>query len=113
MLTIYYNPACSKCRQTLALLHERALEPTVVRYLERSLDEAEINRLIDRLGIEPHALLRTKEAAYREAGLSSSSSRDAIVSAIAAHPILLERPIVVHGTRAVICRPPENVLSLL
>ena len=69
--------------------------------------------LLDKLDIEPHDLLRSKEAAYKEAGLSPDSSRAAIVNAIASFPILLERPVVVRGERAVIGRPPERVLDLL
>lgn len=110
---IYHNPRCTKSRETLALLREHEVEPEVVLYLEATPSEEELKALIKKLGIEPHALLRTKEAAYAEAGLERGSSLDEIVSAIVAHPVLLERPVVVIGERAVIGRPPERVLELL
>lgn len=112
-LTLYHNPRCSKSRQTLELLRSRGIEPRIVEYLKTPLLPDEVAHLIDLLGIEPHALLRTKEKAYGEAGLSATSDRATIVAALARYPVLLERPIVVHGNRAAIGRPPENVLALL
>jgi arsenate reductase len=110
---IYHNPRCTKSRETLALLREHELEPEIVEYLKDPPSAAELEQLIDKLGIEPHALLRTKEAPYAELGLSKQSTRAQIVQAIVQHPVLLERPIVVVGKRAAIGRPPENVLPLL
>lgn len=112
-VTIYHNPRCSKSRQTLALLREHGVEPKVIEYLKDPPSQTQIRALIKLLGIEPHALLRAKEAAYKDSGLSRESSAKDIVKAIAEHPVLLERPIVVRGDRAAIGRPPENVLSLL
>ncbi|MET0285703.1 MAG: arsenate reductase (glutaredoxin) [Polyangiales bacterium] len=110
---IYHNPRCTKSRETLALLREHDVEPEVVEYLKQPPSEAELEQLLGKLGVEPHALLRTKEAPYAELGLSKKSTRSQIVAAIVAHPVLLERPIVVVGKRAAIGRPPENVLPLL
>jgi arsenate reductase len=110
---IYHNPRCSKSRQTLELLREQGIEPEVIDYLKDAPSAKRVKELIELVGIEPHALLRTKEAAYAELGLSKRSSLDEIAKAIAAHPILLERPIVVKGKRAAIGRPPENVLAIL
>lgn len=110
---IYHNPRCTKSREALALLREHELEPDVVLYLESVPSAKELKALIKKLGIEPHALLRSKEAAYAEAGLSRTSSLDGIVNAIVQHPILLERPVVVVGDRAVIGRPTERVLEIL
>jgi arsenate reductase len=110
---IYHNPRCTKSRETLALLREHDVEPEVVLYLETPPSAKELKALIKKLGIEPHALLRSKEAAYAEAGLERGSSLSEIVEAIVEHPILLERPVVVVGERAVIGRPPERVLELL
>jgi arsenate reductase (glutaredoxin) len=110
---IYHNPRCTKSRETLALLREHDVEPEIVEYLKQPPSAREVDQLIGQLGLEPHALLRTKEAPYTELGLSKKSTRAQIVSAIAEHPILLERPIVVVGKRAAIGRPPENVLPLL
>jgi arsenate reductase len=110
---IYHNPHCSKSRETLALLRERGIEPEVVLYLERAFGETELEQLIGKLGVLAHAVLRTKEEAYRTAKLSEESDAREIVAAIRDAPILLERPIVVVGERAVIGRPPERVLTLL
>jgi arsenate reductase (glutaredoxin) len=110
---IYHNPRCSKSRETLALLRQRGIEPEVVLYLEAELGEAELKRLVKMLGLPPHAILRSKEAAYVEAGLSEKSSLAQVVKAIREAPILLERPIVVVRERAAIGRPPEKVLELL
>lgn len=111
---IYHNPRCSKSRQTLALLEERGIAPEIVLYLQTPPDAATLRKLVSKLGLaHPHQLLRTGEAEYREAGLSADSSADAVIQAMASHPKLIERPIVVKGDRAVLGRPPENVLALI
>lgn len=110
---IYHNPRCSKSRRALELLEERGVKPQIARYLDTPPSAAEIEGLIDRLGVAPHSLLRPAEAEYSEAGLTPQSSREAIVTAITRYPRLLERPIVVRGERAVLGRPPEQVLTLL
>lgn len=110
---IYHNPRCSKSREALAILREHGVEPEVVLYLETELSARALKELVQRFGIEPHALLRTQEAAFKEAGLNEASELDAIVAAIRKAPILLERPIVIVGDRALIGRPPEKVRSLL
>jgi arsenate reductase len=112
-VTIYHNPRCSKSRQTKALLEERGVGVQVVEYLKEVPDVATLRTLVEQLGITPHAVLRTKEAAYAEAGLSADSDADTIYAAIVAHPVLLERPIVVANGKATIGRPPENVLAIL
>lgn len=112
-LTIFHNPRCSKSRETLALLRERGAEPEIVEYLKDPPGKDELRDLIRMLGVEAHALVRTKEAPYKELGLSPASSADTIVDAIAQHPVLLERPIVTHNGKAAIGRPPENVLRIL
>ena len=112
-VTIYHNPRCSKSRQTLALLKDNGIEPEVVEYLKDAPSQKTVAQLIDLLGIEPHDLLRRKEAPYKELGLSRESSRAEIVRAIAANPVLMERPVVVAGKKAALGRPPENVLSIL
>lgn len=110
---IYHNPRCSKSRETLALLKAHGVEPEVVEYLKTPPSAAEVKRLIAKLGISPHALLRSGEPAYRERGLTVASSLDEIAEAIAEEPVLLERPVVVVGDRAAIGRPPTSVLALL
>lgn len=111
--TIYHNPRCSKSRQALALLQENNVEATVHEYLKSPLDEAELKALIEELGINAHDLLRTKEAEYKEAGLSKDSSDTDILKAICATPKLMERPVVVTDKGARIGRPTENILEIL
>lgn len=112
--TIYHNPRCSKSRQTLQLLQDNQVEPTVVEYLKQTPNKQELKQLLTLLNISAHDLLRTKEAEYKEAGLSTESSEDSILEAMQQFPKLIERPIVVKdNTAAVIGRPPENVLALI
>ncbi len=113
-VTIYHNPRCSKSRQALQLLRERGVEPVIVEYLKTPPGAREIGGLLQKLGMEPRALMRAKEAAYREAGMADESlSRRALIDLMAQNPIVIERPIVVSGDRAALGRPPENVLTVL
>jgi len=111
--TLYHNPRCSKSRAALALLEERGVEPEVVLYLQTPPTEAELKGLLGKLGLSAAELVRNKEAAYKEHGLSKNSSEAELLAAMAEEPKLIERPILVRGERAVIGRPPENVLELL
>ena len=100
-VTIYHNPRCSKSRQTLQLLRDRGIEPEIVDYLKTPPSADEIDAVLSKLGLEPRAAMRGKEAAYREAGMADESlSRRALIDLMAAHPIVIERPIVVSGARA-------------
>ncbi len=113
-ITIYHNPRCSKSRQTLELLKSRGIEPLVVEYLKFPPSETELSNLIKALGLSPRELLRKGESAYKELGLDHASvTDDAVIKAMVSHPVLIERPIVVQGSRAAIGRPPESVLSIL
>ena len=110
----FHNPRCTKSRGALALLRERGIEPEVVDYqaLPPSVDE--LKQLIALLGIPARSLLRTGEEEYKALGLDDPLKTDEeLIAAMHAHPILIERPIFVHGGRAVIGRPVENVLDLL
>jgi arsenate reductase (glutaredoxin) len=111
--TIYHNPRCSKSRATLALLEENGIEPEVVLYLDNAPDAALIRTLLDKLDIGAGAMVRRGEEEYKARGLGPASSELDLVAAMAAHPKLIERPIVVRGDKAVIGRPPENVLELI
>ena len=111
--TIYHNPRCSKSRQTLALLEEKGVEPRVILYLDTPPNVKEIKGLLAKLGMTAGQLVRRGEDAYKECGLGRDSTDAEILSAMAAHPKLIERPIVVAGKRAVLGRPPENVLGLI
>ncbi len=110
-VTIYHNPKCSKSRQTLALLEENGVAPEIVLYLETPPDAAMFRDLLDKLGMSAKDLLRPVEA--KEAGLSKDMGDDALIAGMIAHPRSIQRPIVVKGARAVLGRPPENVLDLL
>ncbi len=110
---IYHNPRCSKSRATLALLQEHGIEPEIVLYLDRPPSQAALKRLLAKLDLSAAELVRRGEAEYKELGLAAGSSEAELVKAMAVHPKLIERPIVVRGERAVLGRPPENVLALL
>lgn len=113
-IEIWHNPRCSKSRKTLALLEERGIEPTIVRYLDEPPTEKRLAQVIDYLGIEPRALLRKREDAYKELDLGDRSKSDAeIIAAMVERPKLIERPIVIREKAAAIGRPPESVLEIL
>lgn len=113
-IEIYHNPRCSKSRATLALLQERGVEPAVRLYLEDPPNAAELRAILGKLGIPARELLRKGEEEYRELGLADESLDDSrLIAAMAAHPRLIERPIVIAGKRAAIGRPPESVLEIL
>jgi arsenate reductase len=113
-VTIYHNPRCSKSRQTLQLIQKRGLEPEIVEYLECPPSVGELDGILEMLKLEPRELMRTAEPEYKNAGLDDMSlSRRELLKRMAANPRVIERPIVVVDGRAVIGRPPENVLKLL
>lgn len=114
MTKIYHNPRCSKSRQTLELLRERGIEPEIVLYLETPPDAKTLADIINKLGIRPRELLRKGETEYKTASLADPDLTDQqIIDAMVQHPKLIERPIVLHGQKAAIGRPPESVLDLL
>ena len=111
---LYHNPRCSKSRGALELLQERGIEPRVIAYLDMPPTADELRELLRLLALPARALLRTGEEEYTALGLADASlTDDALIAAMVAHPRLIERPIFVHGGRAVIGRPPEQVLALL
>ncbi len=113
-VTIYHNPRCSKSRQTLDLLRARDVEPQIVEYLQTPPSADELRRILALLGIGPRDLMRKKESEYKAAGLDDPAlDDDALIAAMVAAPILIERPIVVHGGKAALGRPPETVLDIL
>ncbi len=113
-LTLYHNPRCSKSRGALELLQARGLNPSVVRYLETPLDATQLKALLGKLGIGARQLLRTGEDEYTTLNLADASLSEAqLIAAIAAHPKLMERPILETADKAVIGRPPENLLEVL
>ena len=113
-VTIYHTPRCSKSRQTLALLRERGVEPTVIEYLKTPPDSAQLTRLLQLLGMRPRELMRRKEAPYKELNLADDTLADeALIEAMVENPVLIERPIVATDTAAALGRPPETVLEIL
>jgi arsenate reductase len=112
-LVLLHNPRCSKSRAAHALLCERGVAFSPRLYLEDPLDREELAALRERLGRPAAEWVRSGEAAYAAAGLDAGSSDAAILDAMAAHPILVERPILVRGARAVVGRPTERILELI
>ena len=110
-VTIYHNPRCSKSRQTLQLLQDNNVEPTIIEYLETPPSADELTEILAKMGVGPRDILRKKEA--KEEGIDADLDGDALISAIVAHPRALERPIVVKGDKAAMGRPPESVLEIL
>ena len=113
-VTIYHNPRCSKSRQTLALLQDRGVTPSVIEYLKNPPDAATLVDILAKLGCPPRQVMRVKETVYRELGLGDENLIDAdLIQAMVDNPILIERPIVLAGDRAALGRPPEAVLAVL
>lgn len=113
-MEIWHNPRCSKSRQTLRLLEERGVTPVVRNYLDVPPGAERIAEVLQMLSISPRELMRNKEAPYRQLGLDDDGKSDAeLIRAMAEHPVLIERPVIIRGDRAVVGRPPENVLELL
>lgn len=113
-VTIWHNPRCSKSRAALQILQDSGVEPEIVEYLRAPPDADTIAKTLRLLGLSPRELMRRNEAPYRELGLDDASiSDEQLIAAMATHPILIERPVVVAGRRAVLGRPPERVQDLL
>lgn len=113
-VTIYHNPACGTSRNTLAMIRASGAEPTVIEYLKTPPDKEKIKELIAAMGIAPRELLRRKGTPYDELGLDDPGlSDEQIIDAMVAHPILINRPIVVTPRGARLCRPSEAVLDIL
>jgi arsenate reductase len=113
-ITIYHNPQCGTSRNTLALLRERGIEPEVIEYLKNPPDRATLVRLAAQTGQPLRALMRSKETLYAELQLDNPAlTDDQLLDAMLAHPILINRPIVVTPLGTRLCRPSETVLDLL
>ena len=111
---IFHNPRCSKSRQTMQLLDSNGVIPEIIDYLKQPPGYDELSRTLELLGLEPRGLMRTQEKPYQENKLDDPGlSREQLIKAMIDHPILIERPIVIHDGKAVIGRPPEKVLDIL
>lgn len=111
-MEFYHNPRCGKSRTALKLLNEKGIEPEIREYLKTTPSANEIKSLLKKLGIKAHDLIRTGESIYKENFKGKELSEDQWIKAMADYPILIERPIYIKGDKAVIGRPPENVLDL-
>jgi len=110
--TVWFNPRCSKCRTLHGILEERGIGADYVHYLDDTPSRADLERVMAMVGTDdPRAIMRTGEDVYQELGLANAD-RDALLDAMVQHPILIERPIVIVGDRAVVARPPEKALDL-
>ncbi len=112
-ITIWHNPRCSKSRNAANLLEERGIEAEVVRYLDTPPSKEEIKAVLKMLGISARELMRTKEAIYKELGLKDVEDEETLIEAMATHPKLIERPIVIKDGKAAIGRPIEKIIELL
>jgi arsenate reductase len=111
---IYHNPRCSKSREALSILKDQGLEPLIIEYLKSPLSSKELEEIIKKLGIPAREVLRKKEVEYKQWGLDNPHLSDQqIIEIVAKHPILLERPIVLLGNKAIIARPPETIHAFL
>lgn len=114
MITIYHNPACGTSRNTLELIRNAGFEPQIIEYLKTPPDRATLEGLIARMGIRPRELLREKGTPYAELGLGEDRWSDAqLIDQMLAHPILINRPIVVTPQGVRLCRPADRVLDIL
>jgi len=111
---LLHQPGCSKSREALALLQARGIEPRILAYLESPPDAAQLDALLTLLTMEPRDFMRRDESEYSALGLDDPAlTRTALIAAMVAHPVLIQRPVFIHHGRAVIGRPPERVLELL
>jgi arsenate reductase len=112
--TIYHNPRCSKSRQTLELIKEKGIEPEIILYLEHPPTVSVLSKILEYLQIKPRDLLRKGEDEYKSFNLKDTGLDDSVILEIMSeNPKLIERPIVLSGDKAIIGRPPENVLELI
>ena len=113
-VTLYHNPKCSKSRQTLELLGEKGITPTIIEYLKNPPTAEKLKEILSQLGISPRDLMRKKENEYEELELANPSlSNKDLIDSMVEHPILIERPILVANGKAALGRPPEQVLDIL
>jgi arsenate reductase len=112
-VTIWHNPRCSKSRETLALLNAHGLQPVVVEYLKNPPSAEELKAVLKKLHMRPREFMRKGEALYKELGLADESiGDDKLIAVMVENPVLIERPVVLYNARALLGRPPENVLDL-
>ena len=113
-VTLYHNPRCGTSRKVLELMKRKGIQPKIIEYLKTPPTARELDQILLQLKLEPQALIRTKEKEYKQLKLDRRSvSRSALIKAMVSHPILIQRPVVIVGNKAVIGRPPERVEKIL
>lgn len=112
-MKIYHNPRCSKSRQGLSILKDANVDFEIIEYLKTPLSKKEITEIVDKLNIDPIDLIRKNETDWKENFKGKEMSNEQVIDAMVAYPKLIERPIVIHGDKAVLGRPPEKIVSLL
>ncbi len=112
-LIIWHNPRCSKSREALKLIQNSGVEPHIYKYLDEKPTKQQIKEVLKLLGAKPRDIMRTKESIYKELGLKDVEDDEKLIEAMAEHPKLIERPIVIKGEKAALGRPPEKVLEIL
>ena len=113
-IIIYHNPKCSKSRKALEIIKSKNIEPTIILYLINKLSKTEVENLLSKLGLSIRDILRTKEYEYQNNNLKNKNlSDDKLIEFLIKYPKLLQRPIVIKNSKAIIGRPPENILNLL
>lgn len=113
MITIYHNPRCTKSREGVCLLEEKGLAFETVKYLDETLTKSELIAIIEKLNIKPIELVRTKETVWKENFKDKELSDDEVIAIMLQNPILIERPIIINGDKAVIGRPTEKILEII
>lgn len=113
MITVWHNPKCAKSREAVKMVEEKGEEVTVVKYMDELKTRDEIKSMLKLLGVSARELMRTKEDIYKELGLAKESDESKLIDAMAAHPKLIERPILIEGNKAIIGRPIEKVIEFL
>lgn len=113
MITIYHNPRCTKSREGVCLLEEKGLAFETVKYLDETLTKSELISIIEKLNIKPIELVRTKETVWKENFKDKELSDDEVITIMLKNPILIERPIIINGDKAVIGRPTEKILEII
>jgi len=114
VITIYHNPRCSKSRQSLQLLRDKGIEPNIIEYLKTPLRKDELQNISNRLGLRPKDFVRKNENDFKENDLGKDIENDKkMFEAMETYPKIIERPIVTSGSKAVVGRPPENILKLM
>jgi len=112
-IVVWHNPRCSKSRNGIKYLDEKGMEYEIRRYLDEPPTVEELKRVLKKLGMSPRELMRTKEAIYRELGLKEVKDEEKLIEAMAEHPKLIERPIVIRGDKAVVARPESRIDEIL